>query len=63
MENKTCVVTVQLMQTVVRYLETKPFAEVHSMISAILKQANAGVPDAAEPAAPSSDAPAETDVK
>jgi hypothetical protein len=44
MESKACVVSKDLMQTLVRYLETKPFTEVHGLIAWIMKEANAVVP-------------------
>ncbi len=58
MEKKVCIVTTELMQGLVRYLETKPFGEVHAHIAEILRQCNPTpvgappLPAPSEPAAP-----------
>lgn len=49
MEKKVCIVTTELMQATVRYLETKPFTEVHALIAAILEQCNPKSAAAAPP--------------
>lgn len=53
MEKKVCIVTTELMQATVRYLETKPFTEVHALIAAILEQCNPKSAAAPVPSEPS----------
>lgn len=55
MDKKICVMSLELMQKTVRYLETRPFVEVHQLLAEILKECNA--PPEAPPQEPKTEEP------